>query len=181
MQFDPVIPITAALILSYVFVIAGIHKWRNIREFKTTLADYRILPDYLLDIFAYGLPAMELLTGVALLFPDSSHLAALCAGALLLMYMCAIAVNLAVGRRTIDCGCGGGDQKQVISEGLLLRNGVLLFLAYSITLAADSRALVWFDWFVVFLATMLGCLFYNIFNQLLVNRDLLKALRSHHG
>ena len=97
------------------------------------------------------------------------------------MYIFVIGINLIKGRRTIDCGCGGTNQKQNISEWLLLRNGILLFLVYSITAPVQPREFIWFDWTVVVLATMLGCLFYNIVNQLLVNKDLLKGLRSHHG
>jgi uncharacterized membrane protein len=181
MQFDPVIPVTCSLILSYVFVVASLHKWQNIEEFRTTLTNYQIVPDNLLNVFIFTIPAVELLSGIALLIPVSSRLAALSAAVLLLMYMFAIGINLIKGRRSIDCGCGGTEQKQAISEWLLLRNGVLLFLAYCITASVQAREFIWFDWIVVFLATIIGCLFYNIINQLLVNKDLLKGLRSHHG
>ena len=181
MVIDPVIPVTCSLILSYVFVVASIHKWQNLEEFKSTLVDYRILPESLVGVFIYSIPIVELLCGIALLIPYSAHLAALIAAALLLMYMFAIGINLLKGRRTIDCGCGGTEQKQVISEWLILRNGILLFFAYSVMTAVQSRELAWLDWIVALLATAVGCLFYNIVNQLLVNKDLVKGLRSHHG
>jgi len=181
MQFDPVIPAIASLVLSYVFVVAAIHKWRNIEDFRTTLANYQVLPDKLLGIFIFAVPTLELLGGIALLFPYSANMATMSIAVLLLMYMSAIGINLLRGRRTIDCGCGGSEQKQAISEWLLLRNAGLLFLAYSITATVQPRTLLWFDWVVVFLATLVTCLFYNIINQLLVNNDLLKVLRSHYG
>lgn len=181
MQFDPVIAVICSLVLSYVFVVASLHKWQNIEEFRTTLANYQILPDTLLGAFIYIIPALELLCGIALIIPYAPSLAALFATALLSMYMYAIGLNLLKGRRTIDCGCGGTEQKQPISEWLLLRNGVLLFLAYGTTVSVQARELSWFDWVVVLLATVVGCLFYNIINQLLVNKELLKVLRSDHG
>lgn len=181
MQFDPVIAVICSLVLSYVFVVASLHKWRNIEEFRTTLLNYRILPETLSGIIIYTIPTLELLSGIALIIPNTSSLAALLAAALLLMYIYAIGINLLRGRRSIDCGCGGTQQKQAISEWLLLRNGVLLFLAYCITASVQTRALSWFDWVVVLLATVVACLFYNIINQLLVNKDLLKVLRSDHG
>jgi len=179
MTFDPVISVICALILSYVFVVASFHKWQSISEFKRTLSDYQVVPDRLVSIFIYAIPVIELITGIALLIPISSGLAAISASALLCIYIFAIGINLLKGRRTIDCGCGGTEQKQNISEWLLLRNGLLLFLAYCITASVQARELFWFDWAVVFLAAVVGCLFYNIINQLLVNKDLLKVLRTH--
>ena len=181
MVIDPVIPVTCSLILSYVFVLASIHKWQNLEEFKNTLINYQVLPESLPVVFVYSIPAIELLCGIALLIPYSASLGALVAATLLLMYMFAIAINLLRGRRTIDCGCGGTEQKQAISEWLIFRNGILLFFAYAVITNVQTRELGWLDWIVVLLATATGCLFYNIVNQLLVNKDLLKALRTHHG
>jgi uncharacterized membrane protein YphA (DoxX/SURF4 family) len=179
MQLDPVIPVTCSLILSYVFVVASFHKWQNMSEFRQTLSDYRVVPERLLSLFIYSIPALEMITGVALLIPIGSGLAAIFASVLLFVYMFAIGINLLKGRRSIDCGCGGTEQRQNISEWLLLRNGLLLFLAYCVTASVQVRELFWFDWTVVFLAAVVGCLFYNIINQLLVNKDLLKVLRTH--
>jgi uncharacterized membrane protein len=181
MQFDPVIAITCSLILSYVFVVAGMHKWQDLTKFRNTLENYQVLPVFLLSLSVYLVPLLEVITGIALLVPFTSEPAAFSAAMLLFVYMYAIAINLLKGRRTIDCGCGGTEQKQPISEWLLLRNGILVFLAYCIVASVQSRELVWFDWLVVALATVVGCLFYNIVNQLLVNKDLLKVLRSRHG
>lgn len=52
---------------------------------------------------------------------------------------------------------------------------------YTVPNAEGRRQFIWFDWVVLVLASLLGCLFYNIVNQLLVNKDVLKGLRSHHG
>ncbi|MFT5132128.1 MAG: putative membrane protein YphA (DoxX/SURF4 family) [Gammaproteobacteria bacterium] len=181
MTFDPIIPVTCALTLSYVFVVAGFHKIRDIVEFKSTLENYQVVPTFLLSFFVYLIPVLELLTGIALIVPFTSELAAISASVLLIMYLFAMGINLVKGRRTIDCGCGGTEQKQNISEWLLLRNGVLLFFAYCVTATVEGRGLIWLDWVVVVLSTVIACLFYNIVNQLLVNKDLLKGLRSDYG
>jgi uncharacterized membrane protein YphA (DoxX/SURF4 family) len=181
MTFDPIIPVTSALILSYIFVVAGVHKFRDLVEFRSTLENYQVLPMFLLSLFVYLVPILELLTGFALLVPVTSEFAAVSAGVLLFMYLFAIGINLVKGRRAIDCGCGGTGQKQNISEWLLLRNGVLMFFAYCVTASVQGRALIWLDWVVAILATVIACLFYNIVNQLLVNKDLLKGLRSDYG
>jgi uncharacterized membrane protein YphA (DoxX/SURF4 family) len=179
MQIDPVIPLVCSLILSYVFVVASFHKWQNLDEFRETLTNYQVLPEILLGVFVFAIPAVELICGIALLVPYSLTVSAIGAGILLSMYIGAIAINLLKGRRTIDCGCGGTEQKQAISEGLILRNGVLLFFAYCLLIAVSSRELVALDWVIALLATVVGCLFYNIVNQLLVNKDLLRGLREY--
>jgi len=179
MSFDPVIPIISSLLLSYIFVVAGLHKWQDIAEFKTTLSNYQVVPESLLSGFTYIVPVLEIVCGVALLLPSTSILAAFLAAVLLLMYIFAIAINLIKGRRSIDCGCGGTEQKQSISEWLIMRNGLLLVICYGVTASVLPRELLWFDWIVVLLAAVIGGLFYNILNQLLVNKDLLKVLRSH--
>ena len=176
MTFDPGIQLIAALILSYVFVLAGLHKCKAPAEFATTLANYRILPEGLNRQCVYLFPVAEIMTGIALLIPATLPAAALSARILLCIYIAAIAVNLLRGRRNIDCGCGGPAQKQTISEWMIVRNGILLLLAFIAGSQAEARALLWFDWLIIIMATVMGCLFYNIINQLLVNKDLLKAL-----
>ena len=176
MIFDPAINLVAALILSYVFVLAGLHKCRAPAEFATTLANYRILPEGLNRQAVYLIPVIEIMTGVALLIPATAQLASFSAGGLLCIYIAAIGINLLRGRRTIDCGCGGPAQKQTISEWMIVRNVLLLFLSIIVGSQSLPRPLLWFDWLIVILATAMGCLFYNIINQLLVNKDLLNSL-----
>ena len=144
--FDPAINLVAALVLSYVFVLAGLHKCRAPAEFATTLANYRILPEGLTRQCVYLFPVVEIMTGVALLIPATARTAAFSAGTLLCIYIAAIAINL------------------------------LRFLAFAAGSQAMPRTLLWFDWLIIILATATGCLFYNIINQLLVNKDLLNSL-----
>ena len=178
MPIDPVVQIVSALVLSCVFVTAGFHKCQAPAEFAATLCNYKILPEALIRQCVYLLPVAEIMTGVALLIPAVTRLAAVAAGALLTAYMLAIGVNLLRGRRNIDCGCGGPQQKQTISEWMIARNGLLLFLAALAGAPVQPRPLLWFDWTVIVLAAVAGCLFYHIINQLLVNKDLLRALRQ---
>ena len=179
MSIDPIFLISASLLLSYVFVIASWHKWQDLEVFQETLLNYRILPESLVKLFSRFVPALELLCGIGLLIPQLASFAAILAGSLLLMYIFAIALNLARGRRSIDCGCGGSEQKQAISEWMVVRNSLLLLFAYVVLAFTQTRQPVLLDWLIALLAAVVACLFYNIFNQLLVNRDLLKVLRNH--
>lgn len=176
LTFDPAVNLIAALILSYVFVLAGLHKCKAPAEFAATLTNYNILPESLARQGVYLVPVAEIMTGVALLIPATARLAAFSAGVLLCIYIAAIGLNLLRGRRNIDCGCGGPAQKQTISEWMIVRNGLLVLLACMAGGQVEPRTLLWFDWLTVILATVMGCLFYNIINQLLVNKDLLRSL-----
>ena len=176
LTLDPAVNLVAALILSYVFVMAGLHKCRAPAEFATTLANYKILPESLARQGVYLAPVAEIMTGVALLIPATARLAAFSAGALLCVYIAAIGINLLRGRRNIDCGCGGPAQKQTISEWMIARNGLLLGLAFIAGSQTLPRPLLWLDWLTIIPAVAMGCLLYNIINQLLVNKDLLKSL-----
>ena len=178
MLMDPLVSLVAALLLSYIFAVAALHKWQAMEEFRATLENYRLLPALLLAPAAVVLPLAETVTGLALLIPSTSNYAAVLAALLLLLYIIGIGVNLLRGRRTIDCGCGGSDQRQNISEWLIVRNLVLLGLTYIVIAPETSRTLLWLDWLVVVMATLAACLVYNVFNQLLVNRDFLNILRS---
>ena len=173
---DPAVNLIAALLLSYVFVLAGLHKCKAPAAFATTLANYRVLPEGLVRQGVYLVPVAEIMTGVALLIPATARLAAFSAGTLLCLYIAAIGINLLRGRRNIDCGCGGPAQKQALSEWMIVRNGLLLLLAVVGASRVEPRTLLWFDWLTIVLATVMGCLFYNIINQLLVNQALLKSL-----
>ena len=179
MNVEPLIGLIFSMVLSYIFVVAAVHKWKDLGEFQETLANYQVIPTFLVKPFSFAMPMVELFAGVGILVPAITNLSALVIALLLLTYMTAMSLNLVKGRRSIDCGCGGGDQKQNISEWLVLRNAVLVFFAWCVMSNNPVREFIWFDWLVAFLATTVICLIYNILNQLLVNRDLLKVFKSH--
>ena len=179
MVIDPVISLIFSLVLSYIFVAAAVHKLQDFGEFRETITNYRVIPDRLVTPFAVILPLAELAAGIGLLVPFTASVAAVAVALLLLVYILAMSINLAQGRRSIDCGCGGSEQKQYISEWLVLRNALLVVFACCIVVDGPVRELAWFDWLVAFLGTTVICLIYNILNQLLVNRDLLKVLKNH--
>ena len=177
LTFDPAATLSAALILGYVFLLAGWHKCRAPAEFAATLTNYKVLPESLARQGVYLVPVAEIMIGAALLIPATRPMAATAAGGLLCVYIAAIGINLLRGRRNIDCGCGGPAQKQTLSEWMLARNGLLLLLVFIAAGPVRARTLLWFDWLTILLATVTGCLFYNIVNQLLANKDLLQLLK----
>lgn len=176
---NPVFVQVSSYILSYVFVTAALHKWRGRARFEGILQNYRVLPRFAVRPAAVLLPPLEFALGVAL-FPGGG-LAAWPAAALLILYSAAIALNLLRGRRSIDCGCGGTEHGQTLSEWLLLRNAILIVFATLAAVPMSARSLAWYEWIIVLFASGAGCLFYHTGNLLLVNRDLLRNLRLNNG
>lgn len=135
MTLDPALALTLALLLAAIFAAAAIAKLRAIEVFTGVLASYRLLPDAMVQPFAYLLPIVELGTALHLLLPVTRPAAAAAAVLLLLLFAAAMAVNLARGRRDIDCGCFVGRLRQRLSWPLVVRNlllavgGVLLAFA----------------------------------------------------
>lgn len=170
---DPLPAVAAALVLSFVFLSAAMHKAGDLKRFEATLANYRVLPAILVPGTARLVPVIEAVVGAALLMPPISRMAAIAAALLLAAYTLAIGVNLLRGRRAIDCGCGAPGRRQTLSGWLLIRNGALLGLSWACSIPVSDRALHWIDWSVIVPAAAAACLFYAAADQLLANRDLL--------
>lgn len=178
---DPVLSLGGALALSYIFLAAGVHKWRDLDHFGATLGAYGLLPAILVRPASLLLPLVELAIAPGLLLPPVRPAAAWAGAMLLVVYTLAIGFNLVRGRRTIDCGCGDPSQRQLLSEWLLLRNGVLIGFAVLAGAPGVNRPTGWLDWAVAALAAVTLVLLHSACNQLLSNRDLLANLRSSHG
>ena len=180
-MIDPILSVAPALVLACVFLAAGMHKWRDLRQFETTLDAYRLLPGWLAHPAALVLPLAESVIALGLLLPVARSAAASAGAVLLGIYTLAIGVNLARGRRSIDCGCGNPGRDQSLTEWLLLRNGALIGLAVLAATPAVNRAMGWLDWLVALLAATTLVLLHSACNQLLANRDRLANLRPAHG
>jgi Methylamine utilisation protein MauE len=115
----------ARLTVAVIFALAAFHAMREWALFGGVVEQYRIAPRRLAMIFARILPPLELTAAAALLLPITGRAGAALGLCLMAMFTAAITVNLARGRASIDCGCGGaGGQK--LSKGLVLRNLVIM-------------------------------------------------------
>jgi uncharacterized membrane protein YphA (DoxX/SURF4 family) len=139
MNLDPALYYLAACVIALVFLHAGISKLLARDEFRGVLANYRILPEALLAPFAVLLPIAELAAGAGVLSALTRSHAAVLACALLLIYALAMGINLARGRRDIDCGCFRSALKQTISGWLIWRNLVLAAAAAALLLPQAAR------------------------------------------
>ena len=148
---DQVIDATVRTALALLLLAAAAHKIRDPARFRSTVADYRLLPPPLVTVGAAILVLSEVAIAVALAGARTWGLAG--SAALLALYAAAIAVNLARGRRHLDCGCTGPALRRPISGWLVLRNLVLIAIALVDLLPVTTRPLVWIDHLTVVAAT----------------------------
>ena len=141
-------PLVAALLrsaLALLFLVAASHKARDLGGFRATLADYHLLPEGASAFAAPLVAASEIAVAAALALPGLRLPAPLSAAGLLAVYTAAIAINLARGRRHIDCGCAGPIRRQPLSGWLIARNVALMAAALVCLLPPRPRPLVWID------------------------------------
>jgi len=169
----------STLLLSYLFVVGGWQKFADTGYFQTVITDYQVLPANWSAWVARGLPAVELAAGLALLFPAAQIQALAVVTVLLIGYTAAIALNVARGRRDLDCGCAGPGREQTISGWLLGRNLLLITLALLSVPALQQWPLGWQGWCTALLGATVAALFYHVFNQLIANNKLLRRIARH--
>lgn len=92
--------------LAALFLYAGGIKLLDPKAFARIIAAYEIVPDALLPFVAVGLPALEVLAGLALLFDIRGSLAVI--SGLLLLFVCVLGHGI-IQDLDVDCGCFGAE------------------------------------------------------------------------
>ena len=100
----PWLTIRVQLALGALFVIAAIPKIADPPSFAHMIYNYRIVPASLVNLMALTMPWVELLAGLALIIGVWKRPALGLIGAMLVIFIVAIGINLARGN-AIDCGC----------------------------------------------------------------------------
>lgn len=130
------------ILLAIVFILAGASKVRRPILFSRQVAAYRLLPRFLVRPIAFLLPWVELIVGFALLIGIKTMYFAFLSAILMFIFSLAVGINLALGRKDIDCGCYSYKHAETISIKLIYRD--LLFLLSSLTLIRFGGGfLVW--------------------------------------
>jgi Methylamine utilisation protein MauE len=133
---DPAFGYLIVLAISLLFLIAGSHKLRNLALFTEVFVAYCVLPESWARRAALLVPWIELAIAVTLPPYPSRRWAVPAAAGVLIAYASGIAVNLARGRRDLDCGCGPVGNRRLIAAWMVWRN--LLFV-----LSLGVAALPW--------------------------------------
>lgn len=124
------------IILSLVFIFAGIEKIISPAGFSESISNYRLLPSTIIIFSAITLPWVELFTGILLLFGISVKENAAIITALLVVFTLAVIISILRGL-SIDCGCFGTALGERV--GLLkVTENVLLILFGMVLARTDS-------------------------------------------
>ena len=117
------------VILGALFVTASWDKILHPARFAEDVANYGILPPFLVNLFSLILPWTEMIAGLFLILGLLSQSSSLILSALLVSFIAAISINIARGAR-IDCGCfGAGEELGGIA---LLRDLVMLAMGVQV-------------------------------------------------
>lgn len=147
MTVDPAITLAARLLGGLVFAAAIAGKVKHRHELAGVVANYRLLPEPLAATAAWMIVGLECLATFSLLSGWWLTIGAALAIVLLAGFALAMGINLARGRREIDCGCFQLGLRQRLSLGLVVRNLVLAILLTPLLMAgaATATALQWID------------------------------------
>jgi hypothetical protein len=147
MTVDPSIAISGRLLGSLVFAAAVSGKIRHRHELAGVVANYRLLPGRLAAPAAWMIVILETLVVLSLATGLGLAAGAALGIGLLAGFALAMAVNLARGRREIDCGCFQSGLRQRLSALLVARNLLLAILLTPLLTAATAgaAALQWVD------------------------------------
>ncbi|MDX9735102.1 MAG: MauE/DoxX family redox-associated membrane protein [Thermoanaerobaculia bacterium] len=100
----PWLTVRTQIALGLFFIVAALPKIADPPGFAHMVYNYKMLPGPLVNVMALVLPWAELLMGLALVAGIWRKTAAALVGALLVVFIVAISVNLLRGN-AIDCGC----------------------------------------------------------------------------
>ena len=141
---SPWLSIRAQLALGAIFVAAAVPKILDPPSFAHRVYNYRLLPGAAVNAAALVLPWIELLAGLALVVGFWKRTAAGIAGVLLLVFVMALAINLA-RRNPVECGCfdvksEGKPRAELLADmrGTIARDAGLFLLVLQV-LAATRR------------------------------------------
>lgn len=99
--------IVCRLILAVIFILSGIGKMMDLENSVKAVYNFQIMPDWAIEPLGYGLPFIELLCAIAILFGVLTRLSAAGLGAMSIAFFIGKVIVIFVQGRTIDCGCFG--------------------------------------------------------------------------
>lgn len=121
------------LILGVTFVYASLDKIAHPEQFAKIVYNYKILPGFLINIYAVTLPWVELLAGLFLILGIFTESASLLTSFLLVIFVVAISINVFIRGVDLNCGCfstNPAGKKEGIN--LLFKDFLFLFMGLMI-------------------------------------------------
>lgn len=131
---SPKLYLLIRFVLSLVFIYAGAAKLIDPKAFAKVISQYEIIPEFLLAPFAVGLPALELLAGIGLIFNVRGSLVIIVN--LLVIFVLVLGYGV-LNNMDIDCGCFNPEEinahsslKQALFCDLLMIGATCYLYAY---------------------------------------------------
>ncbi len=115
------------IIVGAMFVIVGLAKIADPVLFAKEITNYNLMPDFSINIFAIVLPWIELISGLLLIAGVRIRANAVIIGAMLIMFIIAVASAWARGLN-INCGCFSHIAQETVGLKKILENSGLLIL-----------------------------------------------------
>jgi putative oxidoreductase len=133
-----VIELAARIVVGLVFLLYGLDKITHPDNFARAIANYRLLPEALVNLVAVTLPWVECVCGLLLLAGQWVRSAALVSAFLLSVFVVAVSITLARGL-DIACGCLDADAGRKVGFKLLVEDLLLLGASAVLVLKAGDR------------------------------------------
>jgi hypothetical protein len=178
MQLDPTITAIASAACATIFVGSAAMKFSAPMEFRSAVENYRIVPEWGAGAVVWFVPMLELAGAAGMVASATRGAAAALLLSLIAVFSAAIALNLARGRREIDCGCFGSMLRQRLSPWLIARNATLALLVAVAAEPRDARRLLPLDYMTIIATAAALVLLYAAANYLLANAPMIAALRT---
>jgi len=122
------------LVLAAIFIYAGSAKLVDPKAFARIISHWDLVPEFFLPVVAIGLPLLEVLAGIALIFDMLIGLHTI--SGMMIMFITVLGYGVLLGL-DVDCGCFGAQELQE-RQGLqhaLYRDfvflGAVIFLYWS--------------------------------------------------
>lgn len=133
-----VIELAARIVVGLVFLLYGLDKITHPDDFARAIANYRLLPEGLVNLVAVTLPWVECVCGLLLLAGQWVRSAALVSAFLLGVFVVAVSITLVRGL-DINCGCLNAEAGRKVGFKLLVEDLLLLGAAAVLVLKARDR------------------------------------------
>jgi uncharacterized membrane protein YphA (DoxX/SURF4 family) len=117
----------ARIVLASFFLVSGISKALDINSTRIAVANYKVLPSFLIPLAACVLIAVEILLGIALILGIYRRIFYSLGIVILTLFSLVMFISLNRGE-AFDCGCMGSVIKSKISLALIVRNLFLILV-----------------------------------------------------
>jgi uncharacterized membrane protein YphA (DoxX/SURF4 family) len=109
------VSIVCRLIIAAIFILSAVGKMMELENSVKAVYNFHLMPDWTLNPLGYGIPFIELLCGLGILFGVLTRLSAAGIGIMSIAYFIGKLIVIFVQQRSVDCGCFGELMNTMVS------------------------------------------------------------------